>query len=97
MDHRLQDRVEVSLSYSFDIPSAHPGSQIVIERGRNADVVEYKLVKENQTIVRMARYYGFRNIQNLVRRLRPAKVSRLAAAGKGEQERWVEEQDRIQG
>ncbi|KAH0014552.1 putative iron-sulfur cluster assembly associated protein Nar1, partial [Aureobasidium melanogenum] len=59
----------------------HPGSQITIQRGRNADVVEYTLVdSENAAIVRSARYYGFRNIQNLVRRLKPARASRMPGA-----------------
>jgi hypothetical protein len=35
------------------------------------------------TIVKMARYYGFRNIQNLVRRLKPAKVSKMPGARTG--------------
>ncbi|CAD0088776.1 unnamed protein product [Aureobasidium vineae] len=59
----------------------HPGSQITVQRGRNADVVEYTLVdSENAAIVRSARYYGFRNIQNLVRRLKPARASRMPGA-----------------
>ncbi|PSK45335.1 hypothetical protein B9Z65_2475 [Elsinoe australis] len=77
----------------------HPGSQLRMQRGRNADVVEYTLVsgpngvdgsapqqeKEGgPVLLRAARYYGFRNIQNLVRRLRPAKQSRMpGAAGRG--------------
>lgn len=60
----------------------HPGSQISIQRGRNADVVEYILMdpETNTPIVKSARYYGFRNIQNLVRRLKPARASRLPGA-----------------
>lgn len=60
----------------------HPGSQITIQRGRNADVVEYTLVdaETNSPIVRSARYYGFRNIQNLVRRLKPTRASRMPGA-----------------
>ncbi|KAF2003276.1 iron hydrogenase [Amniculicola lignicola CBS 123094] len=58
----------------------HPGSSISISRGRNADVVEYSLVRGGETIIKMARYYGFRNIQNLVRRLKPAKISRMPGA-----------------
>ncbi|KAI5257231.1 putative iron-sulfur cluster assembly associated protein Nar1 [Aureobasidium subglaciale] len=59
----------------------HPGSQITIQRGRNADVVEYTLVdSEDAAILRTARYYGFRNIQNLVRRLKPARASRMPGA-----------------
>lgn len=36
-----------------------------------------------QTLVRMARFYGFRNIQNLVRRLKPVKASRMPGARGG--------------
>ncbi len=59
--------------------ASHPGSQIHHERGRNPDVVEYTLVdKDNRTILlKAARYYGFRNIQNLVRKLKPARQSRM--------------------
>ncbi|ORY15576.1 cytosolic Fe-S cluster assembly factor NAR1 [Clohesyomyces aquaticus] len=61
----------------------HPGSWISVTRGRNADVVEYALVRKSETIIRMARFYGFRNIQNLVRRLKPAKISRMPGAKGG--------------
>lgn len=54
-----------------------PGSEIVINRGRNADVVEYSVVANGETVFRAARYYGFRNIQNLVRRLKPSRPSRM--------------------
>lgn len=57
--------------------SLHPGSSIRAERGRNADVVDYTLVRGDEVLFRAARYYGFRNIQNLVRKLRPARKSRL--------------------
>ena len=67
--------------------SQNPGSQISISRGRNADVIEYALLSSNQPsatpIIKMARYYGFRNIQNLVRRLKPAKLSRMPGARGG--------------
>ncbi|KAF2463330.1 iron hydrogenase [Lindgomyces ingoldianus] len=61
----------------------HPGSSISVSRGRNADVVEYSLVRNSETIVKMARFYGFRNIQNLVRRLKPAKISKMPGARVG--------------
>jgi len=54
-----------------------PGSEIQINRGRNADVVEYAVVANGETVFKAARYYGFRNIQNLVRRLKPARPSRM--------------------
>ncbi|KAL3464715.1 cytosolic Fe-S cluster assembly factor nar1 [Aspergillus heterothallicus] len=59
----------------------NPGSEIVTQRGRNADVVEYSLVTPGgETLLKAARYYGFRNIQNLVRKLKPARASRLLGA-----------------
>lgn len=62
----------------------HPGSTLHVERGRNADVVEYILKNAaGETIVKTARFYGFRNIQNLVRRLKPARASRMPGARTG--------------
>ncbi|KAF2832970.1 cytosolic Fe-S cluster assembly factor NAR1 [Ophiobolus disseminans] len=61
----------------------HPGSSMSVSRGRNADVVEYSLVNGSDTIIRAARFYGFRNIQNLVRRLKPPKASRLPGGKTG--------------
>ncbi|KAJ5107851.1 hypothetical protein N7456_004526 [Penicillium angulare] len=59
----------------------NPGSNLVTNRGRNVDVVEYVLMSaEGQTIMKAARYYGFRNIQNLVRKLKPARASRMPGA-----------------
>ncbi|KAB8072118.1 cytosolic Fe-S cluster assembly factor nar1 [Aspergillus leporis] len=59
----------------------NPRSEIVTQRGRNVDVVEYLLMSPGgETILKTARYYGFRNIQNLVRKLKPARVSRLPGA-----------------
>ncbi|PHH50893.1 Cytosolic Fe-S cluster assembly factor NAR1 [Ceratocystis fimbriata CBS 114723] len=56
----------------------HSGARIIAERGRNADVVEYTLLSAtDEPLLRAARYYGFRNIQNLVRRLKPAKPSMM--------------------
>lgn len=54
-----------------------PGSEIQTTRGRNADVVEHCVSLDGQPLFRAARYYGFRNIQNLVRRLKPARPSRM--------------------
>ncbi|CAK7216163.1 Cytosolic Fe-S cluster assembly factor nar1 [Sporothrix curviconia] len=57
----------------------NPGATLHAARGRNIDVVEYSITAAGQEtpIFKAARYYGFRNIQNLVRRLRPARPSRL--------------------
>ncbi|RSM13020.1 Cytosolic Fe-S cluster assembly factor NAR1 [Fusarium ambrosium] len=54
-----------------------PGAEIVHARGRNVDVAEYSVVVNGEPVFRAARYYGFRNIQNLVRRLKPARPSRM--------------------
>ncbi|PGH30243.1 ferredoxin hydrogenase [[Emmonsia] crescens] len=71
--------------YLYNILTAYqhrnPGSQIQTQRGRNSDVIEYVLTSHSgDTIVKAARYYGFRNIQNLVRKLKPARASRLPGA-----------------
>ncbi|PGH16257.1 hypothetical protein AJ80_05280 [Polytolypa hystricis UAMH7299] len=61
--------------------STHPNSEIHTQRGRNADVIEYTLLSSSgDPIIKAARYYGFRNIQNLVRKLKPTRASRLPGA-----------------
>ena len=40
-------------------------------------MIEYQLVQDGKVIAKTARYNGFRNIQNLVRRLKPEKKSRM--------------------
>lgn len=61
-----------------DVVSRNAGSQLHTIRGRNADVVEYNVVSASgQPIFRAAKYYGFRNIQNIVRKLKPAKASKM--------------------
>ncbi|EWC43388.1 hypothetical protein DRE_07704 [Drechslerella stenobrocha 248] len=62
----------------------HSGSTIVEKRGRNSDVVEFVLLAaDGETeILRMGRFYGFRNIQNLVRKLKPAKTRMLPGAAR---------------
>lgn len=54
-----------------------PGSKVQVIKGRNADVVEYVIVVDGEPVFKAARYYGFRNIQNLVRRLKPARPSKM--------------------
>lgn len=65
--------------------SLHPNSTLTSTRGRNADVVEYTITSPTSPspIFKAARYYGFRNIQNLVRKLKPVKKSRLPGARGG--------------
>ncbi len=61
--------------------SLHPGSTLHIQRGRNVDVTEYTLLSPaREPLLKCARFYGFRNIQNLVRKLNPARGSRLPGA-----------------
>ncbi|KAI0022453.1 cytosolic Fe-S cluster assembly factor nar-1 [Xylariomycetidae sp. FL0641] len=63
------------------VAARHAGATIETVRGRNADVVEYTVASATgNPIFKAARYYGFRNIQNLVRRLKPAKPSRMPGA-----------------
>lgn len=58
--------------------SRHPGSTITTIPGRNNDVTEYTLTSPSGTqLLKCARYYGFRNIQNLVRKLKPPRNSRM--------------------
>ncbi|KAK5990635.1 Cytosolic Fe-S cluster assembly factor nar-1 [Cladobotryum mycophilum] len=44
---------------------------------RHKPPVEYAVAVNGEPIFKAARYYGFRNIQNLVRRLKPARPSRM--------------------
>ena len=64
--------------YHLQNSGRYPNSHITLTRGRNIDVVEYSLVSSTGAVIlRTARYFGFRNIQNLVRKLKPAKKSRM--------------------
>lgn len=79
---QLQPEAGPSGGYAYTVlrtlQRRHSGSSIRIQRGRNPDVVEYTLLAPNGDIVaKTARYYGFGNIQNLVRKLKPPKTSRL--------------------
>ncbi|POS80722.1 iron only hydrogenase large subunit domain-containing protein [Diaporthe helianthi] len=61
-----------------DMLFRNPGSQLQAVRGRNVEVVEYVIVSQSgEPIFKAAKYYGFRNIQNIVRKLKPAKASRM--------------------
>ncbi|KAL9104114.1 MAG: hypothetical protein Q9163_000916 [Psora crenata] len=62
--------------------SIHPSSKLTATRGRNADVIEYTISSPSspEPLFKAARYYGFRNIQNLVRKLKPVKKSRMPGA-----------------
>ncbi|KAL0631492.1 Cytosolic Fe-S cluster assembly factor nar1 [Maublancomyces gigas] len=63
------------------ILAANPGTVLAVETGRNSDAVEYVVSRPGEPpVARLARCYGFRNIQNLVRRLKPAKARALPRA-----------------
>ncbi|KAK6495426.1 Cytosolic Fe-S cluster assembly factor nar1, variant 2 [Arthrobotrys musiformis] len=70
------------VSIMQEMQSKHAGSRIIEKKGRNSDVVEFVLVAADgeREILKMARFYGFRNIQNLVRKLKPAKLRMLPGA-----------------
>ncbi|WPG99568.1 Hypothetical protein R9X50_00238500 [Acrodontium crateriforme] len=85
--HKLDEVAQIGTSggYLHHIlrtqQALHPGSNIKVHRGRNSDVAEYTVVSaQGREVFRAARYYGFRNIQNLVRRLKPVKASRVPGA-----------------
>ncbi|RPA78715.1 iron hydrogenase [Ascobolus immersus RN42] len=70
-------------SYLFTILSRlqtlHPGSLVRTNPGRNLDTLEFILYdpsSPDKPLVKLARSYGFRNIQNLVRKLKPPKAPR---------------------
>ncbi|KAK9473089.1 Nar1p [Dipodascopsis tothii] len=54
----------------------HADATLEIVAGRNGDMVEYNVVAGGAVVARAAQVYGFRNIQNLVRKLKPAKAGR---------------------
>jgi len=64
------------------ILTLHPTSTLRTEPGRNSDTIDYVISTPEKTIARLSRCYGFRNIQNLVRRLKPAKARVLPRFGK---------------
>ncbi|KAK6356521.1 Cytosolic Fe-S cluster assembly factor nar1 [Orbilia javanica] len=70
------------VSIMQEMQSKHAGSKVIEKKGRNSDVVEFILLAaDGETeILKMARFYGFRNIQNLVRKLKPAKLRMLPGA-----------------
>lgn len=65
------------------LQSRNPGSEIITKPGRH-DVVEYELLpprssedEKPKPILTAARFYGFKNIQNLVRKLEPKRMPGL--------------------
>lgn len=56
----------------LNISSAH----VVVKTGKNADVKEYSLIAEDgRILLRFATAYGFRNIQNVVRKIKTGKCN----------------------
>jgi iron only hydrogenase large subunit-like protein len=61
----------------------HPEATLVIQQGRNVDTVDYVLsLPDGGIVAKLSRCYGFRNIQNLVRRLKPSKAKVLPQFGR---------------
>ena len=62
--------------------SRHPSAILIKSPGRNPDVVEYTISQPSSPtpLFKAARYYGFRNIQNLVRKMKPPKQSKMPGA-----------------
>jgi iron only hydrogenase large subunit-like protein len=60
-------------------------TRVEVVAGRNADVVEYRVVRETDGshVGTVGRVYGFRNIQNLVRKLKTPKAGGLRARRAG--------------
>lgn len=60
----------------------HEGSTVTVQPGKNPDSVDYMVTSASgDLIAKLSRCYGFRNIQNLVRRLKPAKPRVLPSFG----------------
>lgn len=61
-----------------DVPQdpTQPSPRVVIKSGKNADVKEYFLVADDgRILLRFATAYGFRNIQNVVRKIKSGKCN----------------------
>lgn len=55
-------------------PAATPSARVVVKTGKNADVREYALQDDNgQTLLKFATAFGFRNIQNIVRKVKSGR------------------------
>jgi iron only hydrogenase large subunit-like protein len=74
-----------ALSYILSsLLSLYPGSTVRAKQGRNIDTIDYLLISpssEGEIIAKLSRCYGFRNIQNLVRRLKPSPTRTLPRFG----------------
>jgi len=62
--------------------SYHLGATLHVQQGRNIDTRDYLILSPTgETIAKLSRCYGFRNIQNLVRRLKPSSTRVLPTFG----------------
>ncbi|BFZ63338.1 Cytosolic Fe-S cluster assembly factor nar1 [Saitoella coloradoensis] len=76
----------------LDLTTEQQQSLVKVKTIRSSDMKEYILEKDGEILLKMATCYGFRNIQNIVRKLKPGKSSakarvvrrKGAAAGAGE-------------
>ena len=50
-------------------------NRLVITQGRNADFKEFSLMKDNMGVFTCAQVYGFRHIQNLVRKIKTGRCA----------------------
>ncbi|AEY94854.1 FABL205Cp [Eremothecium gossypii FDAG1] len=65
--------------YILHMQRLHPGSTIATQAGRNADLLEHRLLAPSGVLLASAgELYGFRNIQNLVRKLLSPATKRSA-------------------
>lgn len=57
--------------YILEMQRAHPEARLQVLEGKNSDVREYRLTDAatDQTVASSTELYGFRNIQNMVRKL----------------------------
>lgn len=67
---------------------SYAGSSITTRQGRNADVVEHELLASGGAVVlRCAQVYGFRNIQNIVRKLK-RRAKGVSSSRQDDPSRW---------
>ncbi|GAO51933.1 hypothetical protein G7K_6021-t1 [Saitoella complicata NRRL Y-17804] len=59
----------------LDLPTVDAATEqgVVVKTIRSSDMKEYILEKDGEVLLKMATCYGFRNIQNIVRKLKPTK------------------------
>ncbi|KAI8081275.1 iron hydrogenase, partial [Halteromyces radiatus] len=73
---QLNDVPLDQLSYTNGQQQEIIGGRVVIKMGKNADVKEYMLQDDDgRVLLRFATAYGFRNIQNIVRKIKTGKCT----------------------